>query len=152
MNQNYPQEHLLMVFKTKLIRDNLYFCYCNFKSGQKNIYVKKIFSNATNICKADFKLKDVDKYFPKLILQTNRQTNRQTEILNQIAIPVVQKKQNFVFSISGEELTNYEIFCKVKEQIGNSCYINDIKNDYMEKLINLPSLYLVSDPKDEEPI
>jgi len=88
-----PAESNINVFKTKSIGENLWYCYCNFKSGQRLTYIKNLFPNSTNIGKAPFTLKEVNKYFPDLLIQADRQTNsHQYLILIQINLQFLFKR------------------------------------------------------------
>jgi len=96
-----PAEHYVNVFKTKLIGNNLWYCYCNFKSGRILSYIYNLFPHATNICKAEFTLKNIDKHFPKLLLETSIPSSNPIQPpinnSNQITIPV-QKKLEYVIT------------------------------------------------------
>ena len=131
-----PAESNINVFKTKSIGENLWYCYCNFKSGQRLTYIKNLFPNSTNIGKAPFTLKEVNKYFPDLLIQADSQTDRQPPInnSNQLAIPV-QKKLEYVVSISGESIPNFEIYARNK----NYCFVENLSTHEIYDLLDLPN-------------
>ena len=122
-----PAESNINVFKTKSIGENLWYCYCNFKSGQRLTYIKNLFPNSTNISKAPFTLKDVNKYFPDLLIQPSINNS------NQLAIPVSQKKLENVVSISGESLPNFEIYARNK----NYCFVENMSTGEIYDLLDL---------------
>ena len=130
-----PAEHYVNVFKTKLIGNNLWYCYCNFKSGWILSYIYNLFPHATNICKAEFTLKNIDKHFPKLLLETSIPSSNPIQPpinnSNQITIPV-QKKLEYVVSISGESLPNFKIYARNK----NYCFVENLSTKKIYDLLD----------------
>jgi hypothetical protein len=57
-----PIDAKVNTFKTKQISDGVWFCYCNFATGQRISYISNMFPNATNISKASFTIGNQMEY------------------------------------------------------------------------------------------
>ena len=77
---------------------------------------------------APFTLKDVNKYFPDLLIQPSKNNS------NQITIPVQKKLENVV-SISGESLPNFKIYARNK----NYCFVENMSTGEIYDLLDLPN-------------